>query len=324
MGMAELLTHGNPRDQNPGRGHSPRHQTVSELISRHAVEIHVGKDPLGVDDKVGDDRGMGSPKYAAPSELGERPAGVGWTEAMRSAGSESEESFELRDAQTIECEKDERANRELIAKPEGHAPERRGFPKQQVIERSVQEIEGRAHQLSEVIDNADLRTQIPQGKSERLSYVLRTTSYAIANVSTQFSTDAAARSLTTRVLPVYQAADWTLRRVLTDRGQRGPRGVRSGLYRPGVPPHPPGPAPPPLDQRCRGARAGDRPHRTVAYRVPPAVLHPRPVPAGGAGALPGLLPLPPPNLGYRTRGRLAAELVWAVAGRRDHDHAPEA
>jgi len=41
-------------------------------------------------------------------------------------------------------------------------------------------------------------------------------SYAIAQVSTEFSAKAAARFPTTRVLPVYQAAGWPLRRVLTD------------------------------------------------------------------------------------------------------------
>ncbi len=43
-------------------------------------------------------------------------------------------------------------------------------------------------------------------------------SYAVAQVSTEFSAQAAARFLTARVLPVYRAAGWPLRRVLTDCG----------------------------------------------------------------------------------------------------------
>ena len=43
-------------------------------------------------------------------------------------------------------------------------------------------------------------------------------SYAIAQVSTDFSALAAARFLTTRVLPAYRAAGWPVQRVLTDQG----------------------------------------------------------------------------------------------------------
>ncbi|MDR7465048.1 MAG: hypothetical protein QN209_10225, partial [Armatimonadota bacterium] len=43
-------------------------------------------------------------------------------------------------------------------------------------------------------------------------------SYAIAEVGTEFSAEAAARFLTTRVVPAYRAAGWPIRRVLTDQG----------------------------------------------------------------------------------------------------------
>ncbi|MBM3744445.1 MAG: transposase family protein [Acidobacteria bacterium] len=43
-------------------------------------------------------------------------------------------------------------------------------------------------------------------------------SYAIAQVTTEFSANAAAQFLRTRVWPAYQAAGWPLRRVLTDQG----------------------------------------------------------------------------------------------------------
>jgi len=43
-------------------------------------------------------------------------------------------------------------------------------------------------------------------------------SFAVAQVSLQFSAAAAARFLTSHVLPTYQAAGWPLRRVLTDQG----------------------------------------------------------------------------------------------------------
>jgi transposase InsO family protein len=43
-------------------------------------------------------------------------------------------------------------------------------------------------------------------------------SFAVAQVSLHFSAAAAARFLTDRVLPVFQAAGWPVRRVLTDQG----------------------------------------------------------------------------------------------------------
>jgi transposase InsO family protein len=43
-------------------------------------------------------------------------------------------------------------------------------------------------------------------------------SYAIAQVTTEFSAAAAARFLRTRVQPAYRAAGWSIRRVLTDQG----------------------------------------------------------------------------------------------------------
>ena len=43
-------------------------------------------------------------------------------------------------------------------------------------------------------------------------------SFAVAQVSREFSAAAAARFLTGRVLPAFQAAGWPLRRVLTDQG----------------------------------------------------------------------------------------------------------
>ena len=43
-------------------------------------------------------------------------------------------------------------------------------------------------------------------------------SYAIAQVSTEFSAAAAARFLATRVLPAYRGAGWSVQRVLTDQG----------------------------------------------------------------------------------------------------------
>ncbi|MDR7479739.1 MAG: integrase core domain-containing protein, partial [Armatimonadota bacterium] len=43
-------------------------------------------------------------------------------------------------------------------------------------------------------------------------------SYAMAQVATEFSADAAARFLTTRVLPAYRAAGWRVQRILTDQG----------------------------------------------------------------------------------------------------------
>jgi transposase InsO family protein len=49
-------------------------------------------------------------------------------------------------------------------------------------------------------------------------------SYAIAQISTDVSADAAAQFLRTRVWPAYRAAGWPLRRILTDQGSeyRGP------------------------------------------------------------------------------------------------------
>jgi len=43
-------------------------------------------------------------------------------------------------------------------------------------------------------------------------------SFAVAQVSLQFSARAAAHFLTSRVLPTYQSAHWTVRRILTDQG----------------------------------------------------------------------------------------------------------
>jgi transposase InsO family protein len=43
-------------------------------------------------------------------------------------------------------------------------------------------------------------------------------SFAVAQVSLEFSARAAAHFLTSRVLPTYQAARWPLRRILTDQG----------------------------------------------------------------------------------------------------------
>ncbi|MDR7415881.1 MAG: DDE-type integrase/transposase/recombinase [Armatimonadota bacterium] len=43
-------------------------------------------------------------------------------------------------------------------------------------------------------------------------------SYAIAEVSTEFSARAAARFLTSRVEPTYRGAGWVIQRVLTDQG----------------------------------------------------------------------------------------------------------
>ena len=43
-------------------------------------------------------------------------------------------------------------------------------------------------------------------------------SFAVAQVSVEFSAQAAARFLTGRVLPTYQAAHWAVRRILTDQG----------------------------------------------------------------------------------------------------------
>jgi transposase len=84
-------------------------------------------------------------------------------------------------------------------------------------------------------------------------------SYAVAQVSTEFSAQAAARFLTARVLPVYRAAGWLLRRVLTDCGSE----YRPSLCRLRNPAYP-HPASSRLEGRLRRAPAGHHPHRAVA------------------------------------------------------------
>jgi hypothetical protein len=84
-------------------------------------------------------------------------------------------------------------------------------------------------------------------------------SYAVAQVSTEFSAQAAARFLTARVLPVYRAAGWPLRRVLTDCGSE----YRPSLCRLRNPAYP-HPASSRLEGRLRRAPAGHHPHRAVA------------------------------------------------------------
>jgi transposase InsO family protein len=66
-------------------------------------------------------------------------------------------------------------------------------------------------------------------------------SYAIAEVATEFSAEAAVRFLTARVLSAYRAAGWPVRRVLTDQGSEyreafdratAARGIRHTRTRP--------------------------------------------------------------------------------------------
>jgi transposase InsO family protein len=146
-------------------------------------------------------------------------------------------------------------------------------------------------------------------------------SYAVAQVSTEFSAEAAARFLTTRVLPVYQAAGWPLRRLLTDCGSEY-RGV--------------------FDQACaaygiRHTRTRPRYAWTNGFleRLQGTLLNElwrvefrrrfstrvRSLQA----ALDRYLEFynhRRPHLGYRTRGRSPADLFWGIIGRRKHDQTP--
>jgi transposase InsO family protein len=146
-------------------------------------------------------------------------------------------------------------------------------------------------------------------------------SYAVAQVSTEFSAQAAARFLTARVLPVYRAAGWPLRRVLTDCGSeyRGAfdqacvvYGIRHTRTRP------------------RHAWKGGFVERlqgtilTELWRVEfrrRFFTHLRALQA----ALDRYLEFynhRRPHTGYRTRGRPPAELFWGITERKDHDQAP--
>ncbi|MDR7522957.1 MAG: DDE-type integrase/transposase/recombinase [Armatimonadota bacterium] len=144
-------------------------------------------------------------------------------------------------------------------------------------------------------------------------------SYAIAEVGTEFSAEAAARFLTTRVVPAYRAAGWPIRRVLTDQGSEY-RGA--------------------FDQACaawgiRHTRTRPRHAWTNGFveRLQGTVLselwrvefrrrfftHVRFLQA----ALDRYLEFynyRRPHLGYRTHGRPPAEMFWGVAGREDRDH----
>jgi transposase InsO family protein len=146
-------------------------------------------------------------------------------------------------------------------------------------------------------------------------------SYAIAEVSTEFSAQAATRFLASRVLPVYRAAGWPLRRILTDWGSEY-RGA--------------------FDQACaaRGiqhTRTQPRHAWTNGFveRLQGTILtelwrvefrrrfftHVRFLQA----ALDRYLEFynhRRPHLGYRTGGRPPAALFWGITGRGDHDQAP--
>jgi len=146
-------------------------------------------------------------------------------------------------------------------------------------------------------------------------------SYAVAQVSTEFSAQAAARFLTARVLPVYRAAGWPLRRVLTDCGSEY-RGA--------------------FDQACAvyGIRhTHTRPRHAwtngFVERLQGTILtelwrvefrrrfftHLRALQAPLDRYL-EFYNHRRPHTGYRTRGRPPAELFWGITGRRDHDQAP--
>ncbi|MDR7540163.1 MAG: DDE-type integrase/transposase/recombinase, partial [Armatimonadota bacterium] len=144
-------------------------------------------------------------------------------------------------------------------------------------------------------------------------------SYAIAEVGTEFSAEAAARFLTTRVLPTYRAAGWPIRRVLTDQGSeyRGAFdqataawGIRHSRTRPrhawtnG------------FVERLQGTILSELWRVEFRRRF---FTHVRFLQA----ALDRYLEFynyRRPHLGYRTHGRPPAEMFWGVAGREDRDH----
>ncbi len=148
-------------------------------------------------------------------------------------------------------------------------------------------------------------------------------SYALAAVSTAFSAEAAARFLTTRVLPAYRAAGWRVQRVLTDQGNEY-RGA--------------------FDQVCATLRIRhtrtrprhawtngfvERLHGTILselWRIEfrrRFFTHVRFLQDALDRYL-GFYNHQRPHLGYRTRGRPPADIFWGAAWRGNHDKAAHA
>jgi len=146
-------------------------------------------------------------------------------------------------------------------------------------------------------------------------------SYAVAQVSTEFSAEAAARFLIARVLPAYQVAGWPLRRVLTACGSEyreacdqacAARGIRHTRTRPrhawtnG------------FVERLQGTILTELGRVEVRRRFFTRVRFLQ-------AALDRYLEFYThrrPHLGYRTRGRPPADLFWGITGRGEHDQAP--
>lgn len=142
--------------------------------------------------------------------------------------------------------------------------------------------------------------------------------YAIAQVSTEFGAAAAARFVTTRVLPAYEAAGWPVRRVLTDWGSayrgafdpicaaHGIRHTRTQMrhaWTNGA------------VERLQGTLLHELWRVEFRRRFPTRLQHLQ-------AALDRYLEFSNhrrPHLGYRTRGRLPADLFWGTIGRSHHD-----
>ncbi len=142
-------------------------------------------------------------------------------------------------------------------------------------------------------------------------------SYAIAEVATEFSAQAA-RFLTTRVLPAYRAAGWPIRRVLTDQGSEDRGAFDQATAALGI-----------RHTRTRPRHAWtngfvERLQGTIPSRLWRVEFrrrfftHVRFLQA----ALDRYLEFynhRRPHLGYRTNGWPPAEMFWGVAWRGDHD-----
>lgn len=144
-------------------------------------------------------------------------------------------------------------------------------------------------------------------------------SYAIAQVTTEFSATAAAQFLRTRVWPAYRAAGWSVRRILTDQGNEY-RGA--------------------FDQVCQELRVKHtrtRPRHawtngfverlqgtilTELWRVEfrRRFFTSTPQLQVALDRYLGFYNHQRPHLGYRTRGRRPAEIFWTSSWAQHHDH----
>jgi len=144
-------------------------------------------------------------------------------------------------------------------------------------------------------------------------------SYAIAQIATECSAEAAARFLSTRVAPAYRAAGWPLRRVLTDRGSEYRRAFDQACQQ----------------LRVRHTRTRPRHAWTNGFveRLQGTILtelwrvefrrrfftHPAQLQVALDRYL-GFYNHQRPHLGYRTRGRRPAEIFWTSSWAEHRDH----